>query len=99
MTTVLTTHSLDSLPNEILKTVYESLDEFDSVIHLACTSKAFHMVYEENKWPILRANISSHPALVDGGFYNGFKLHALLYPNKQSGPPISGGLQPVLNND
>jgi hypothetical protein len=84
MTTSRTKPTLDSLPNEILKGVYESLDDFESVIQLACTSRALGAIYQENRWPILRANLSSHPAMRDGGFYNGFKLHKLLYPSKQS---------------
>jgi hypothetical protein len=48
MTTSLITSQLDSLPNEILKSIYELLGDFQSVIHLACASRAFHAVYEKN---------------------------------------------------
>jgi hypothetical protein len=71
-------------PSEILQGVYDSLDDFESVVQLACTSRALGAVYQANRWPIIRANLSSHPAMRDGGLYNGFKLHKLLYPSKQS---------------
>jgi hypothetical protein len=98
MTTSRAKPTLGSLPSEILQGVYESLDDFESVIQLACTSRRLGAVYQANKSLILRANLSSHTALRDCDFYDGFKLHKLLHPGKQSRHIPPGGPKSVANS-
>jgi hypothetical protein len=43
------------------------LDDYESVIHLACTLRAFAAIYKRNPSSILRANMASYPAMQEYG--------------------------------